>query len=321
MLIFLYGSDSYRLKQNLDKIINEYRKKHTSGLNFLLVDLAESAQEGLGRLDEFVKTSSFFDEKKFAVVKNGFEKSAGVLDLIERWGLAKDKDRIFAFVENGPKEELVKKDKKLFFTLAARPNISRSFDPLSGRQLEKWILERGKKLGLVLDRGVLMELVSYEGHDLWQLNLELEKIANFAMATGKSKISSEELKSLVIRPLNLNIFETVEAIGARDKGRAIVLLNRHLESGTDPYYLFSMVVYQFRNLLWVKSLQSEFLPNEAMAKKTGLHPFVVKKSAEQAKKFELSKLIKKFKELAEADRQIKDGIIEAPDFLYKFILS
>ena len=97
MIIFLYGKDSYWLKQNLDKIVGEYKKKY-SGLAFSVVDLAETDE--LAKLENAVKTVSFFDEKRLVVIKNSFGKAGTIAEFIKTWDLAGDKQRILVFVEN-----------------------------------------------------------------------------------------------------------------------------------------------------------------------------------------------------------------------------
>src|SRR3989344_6894387 len=71
--IFLYGSDGYRIKENVDTIVSAYNKKYKSGMSHYRFDL-----DGTNKFDNFagaVKSVSFFDEAKLVVVKNPF--SAG----------------------------------------------------------------------------------------------------------------------------------------------------------------------------------------------------------------------------------------------------
>ena len=78
MLIFLYGRDIYRSKENLDKIIAEFNRKYPSGLNFHSFDLSDPSRGSGQELDKFedaVKSLSFFDEKKLVLIKNSFEKN------------------------------------------------------------------------------------------------------------------------------------------------------------------------------------------------------------------------------------------------------
>jgi DNA polymerase-3 subunit delta len=336
MIIFLYGRDSYRLKQNLDKIAAEYRKKNT-GMAFSVLDFAPDAsvspRQQLGELTDLIRTVSFFDEKRLIILKNAFLAGKEIDDLIKEWGLGADKQRILVFAENSEEKELSKKDRKLFNLLSAKPNIAKSFELLAGKQLENWAKKEIESLGGKIEPLALKKLISYvvippakneppDPSSTWRLKQEIDKLANYCRGiNNKQAISAKEVDLLVAPKINLNIFETIDALANRDKGKTMALLNKHLQAGEDPHHLFSMIVYQFRNLLRVKDLLAEYTPTEGIIKKTGLHPFVVRKTIEQAKKFELEELKRKFTRLADYDIAIKNGGIDVADCLYQIALN
>ena len=151
MIVFLYGRDGYRLKQNLDRITTEYRKKNT-GMSFSVLDGGADCQDLLQRLEDLIKTVSFFDEKKLIVLKNVFLINKGVIELVKRWGVAGDKERVLVFIENSGKDELVKKDRGLFNLLSTKPNIVKSFEPLEGKRLENWAKEEIESFDVKINR-------------------------------------------------------------------------------------------------------------------------------------------------------------------------
>jgi len=159
MIIFLYGRDSYRLKQNLDKITAEYRKKNT-GISFSVLDFSSDLPGQLENLTDLVKTVSFFDEKRLIVLKNAFAAGEEVTRLIANWKLAADKERILVFAENSEEKELSKKNKVLFNLLSAKPNIVRTFEPLAGRRLEEWAEKEVESLGGKIEPAALRKLIS-----------------------------------------------------------------------------------------------------------------------------------------------------------------
>ena len=69
MLIFLYGQDSYRAREKLNKIIENYKKIHKSGLNLKFYD--GKSLDFQDFKDETQQTS-MFKEKKLAILKNVF---------------------------------------------------------------------------------------------------------------------------------------------------------------------------------------------------------------------------------------------------------
>ena len=82
-----------------------------------------------------------------------------------------------------------------------------------------------------------------------------------------------------------------------------------MEKGDNPLYLLSMINYQFKNLLIVKDLMGKQRPYYFIQKITRLHPFVVKKSYQQAGKFTFSELKKIYWKIFQADLDIKTGKI------------
>ena len=54
----------------------------------------------------------------------------------------------------------------------------------------------------------------------------------------------------------------VYSLSANRKKEALKLFHHHLDNGDDPFYLFSMFVYQFRNLLRIASLLEDGIFNE-----------------------------------------------------------
>jgi DNA polymerase III delta subunit len=350
----------------LDKIITEYRKKST-GLSFSVFDFGPTVENKtrlqLEKLADLIKTTSFFNEKRLIVLKGAFLVSKEVTNLVRSWGLVSDKERILVFVENLGKEELTKRDKNLFNLLSAKPSITKSFEPLTGRRLENWLIKEIKSLGGEIDPSAANKLTSYvlnsprnENQGLavtWRLKQEIEKLINYKLArdlwkqekpssfngneTKSNKegdqyskraisiegglINVEDVELMVGPSVNLNIFELVDAIADKNQRRALRVLYNHLESGVDPHYIFSMIVYQFRNLLKVKELVKNALPYTGIVKKTGLHPYVVKKAFEQCNRFSLEELKRLFNQLARLDIETKSGRIDIAEGLYQFIFS
>jgi DNA polymerase-3 subunit delta len=83
-----------------------------------------------------------------------------------------------------------------------------------------------------------------------------------------------------------------------------------------------MLVYQFRNLLRIASLQENGIFSEfEIAKQSKLHPYVVKKSMNQARNFGEKKLIAIHKKLGALDAKIKTGQADIKLSLDKFIVE
>lgn len=127
---------------------------------------------------------------------------------------------------------------------------------------------------------------------------------------GEAVISAQDIDFLVETKFTPNIFKTIDALAEKNKKTALRLLYQHLHSGADPLYLLTMFVYQWRNLLQIKDLITRRLPYYELAKKTGLHPFVVRKTYQQAQRFSFEELKNNYQDWQELDEKVKRGALD-----------
>lgn len=97
------------------------------------------------------------------------------------------------------------------------------------------------------------------------------------------------------------------------------MLHDHLEDGEDPFYLLSMYFYQFRNLVKVKPLAEKNMSPQDIATRLKMHPFVARKSLEQARNFSWGKLKSLYKNLCQIDFEAKTGKTDIQLALDKFV--
>jgi len=299
MIIFLYGEDTYRSKQKLDEIVQHYKKIHKSGLNLTYINAERDDFKNL--VDSF-KIVSMFSEKKLMILKNVFSAKnfqEGLLKEINKFKETKDIIVIF-------EEEKIDERNKLFKTLKKEAK-SQEFDLLKGAPLLNWIKNEFKKNNAKIDFGVEGIILNHIGNNLWQIQNEIKKLSDFK--AGKM-IKKEDIDLLVRPKVETDIFKTIDAIASKNKKQAFSFLHKHLENGDNILYLLSMIAFQFKNLLIIKDLIEKQKPYSVIAKKSGLHPFVVKKSYYLCNQFSFSELKKIYQKIFQADLDIKTGKIE-----------
>ncbi len=303
MIILLYGPDSYRSNQKLKDIIANYQAKHKSGLNLAQFDWAGDV---LSQLKDILSSFSMFAEKKLVVIKNACvglkDEQEKIIGLLEEKKTAKDDDVILVFFETGIPDK-----SELFKWLAKKVKMSECFEKLAGAKLSNWVKKKIENSGSKADSRVVEKLVAYVGPDLWQMTNEANKLVSFKV---DKLITEADVDLLVKSKYDPNIFATIDALANKNKGLAYKLMHQHLEQGENEIYILTMFVYQFRNLLQIKSLIDGGLSSDALAKKTGLHPFVIKKSWGMLKNFSLDVLKKIYERLLQLDIAIKRGRIE-----------
>src|SRR3989344_5592699 len=166
MIIFLYGSDSYRREQKAQELIAAYRAKHSGLQQF---DLAESDQ--FLKLKDFSATFSMFEPIKMAFVTNLSEvdKPDELLIPFLR-GAIPSKDFVLLISEADTPSAA-------FDFLLQKPIQSQEFAELEGQRLKFFIEQETKRRGYTLQEDVRRLLEAAYTGDSWGLVTELDKLA------------------------------------------------------------------------------------------------------------------------------------------------
>ncbi|MBI1866297.1 MAG: DNA polymerase III subunit delta [Candidatus Staskawiczbacteria bacterium] len=300
MIYFIYGQDSYRAKEKLQEIADQYKSVHKSGLNLVQIDAKENNFNDL--LDNF-KIISMFNEKKLIILKDIFLNQKFGEDFLREIKILKDSKNIVIVFEKNEVDQRT----KLFKALIKNAKCQ-EFNFLAGMDLKNWFKKESEKYKLKIDPVAEATLLSYAQNDLWQLVNEIKKLANFK----PDKLIKKEDIILQVKPKTENdIFKTIDAISQKDKKQALSFLHKHLDDGDNPLYLLSMITYQFRNLLIIKEMIDSGLPYAVIQRKSGLAPFVASKTYYLCSKFAFLELKKIYQKIFQADLSIKTGKVDA----------
>jgi DNA polymerase-3 subunit delta len=281
-------------------------------------DFSESG--AADRLVNFIQSFSMFAEKKLTVVENLFEamkpEQEKLLAYLQKGEIQKSQESFLVVFQELIGNEDNRKGAKyvlgdnqeLFRQLTGQGIQQEEFDRLAGAKLETWAKNEAARHGVVVEATAIKKLTFFTGPDLWRLANEIQKLVAFK---DRGVISEKDIEELVKPRLENDIFRTIDSLAAGRKKIALELLHRHLAEGESEIYLLTMLVYQFRNLLLVKSQIEKGVPFFDLSKKIKMHPFVMRKSFEQTKGFSFSALKKIYERLLTIDREIKSGRLEA----------
>ena len=315
MIIFLYGEDEFRSMEKLAGIKNKFLEKNKEGVSLSVFDFAEK-DWNIGEIIMNISSGGLFTSKKLAIIKNILagkkESSDDIFEKFLKNEAKKEKsDLILIFWESGK----TKKSSKLY-KLLKKITKCQEFELLEGAKLRNWVIGEFKKSDITINSAAVEKLVVFVGNDLNLLSREIEKLATYK---SKGEITGGDIDLLVKSKIDTDIFKTVDALARGDKKTALKLLHDHLEDGEDPFYLLSMYFYQFRNLVKVKPLAEKNISPHEIASKLKMHPFVARKSLEQARNFSWEKLKSLYNQLCEIDFESKTGKTDIALALDKFV--
>jgi len=246
---------------------------------------------------------SMFAEKKLVVLKNVFLNIKIQEEFLKEIKNIENINDIIVVYEDGAVDQRTKLFKS--FQKSAK---CQEFKYLSPALTKKWVEVEFSKNKAKINFDAQDLLLGFVGNNLWQMENEIKKLSNYKK---ESAVTKQDVENLIKPNIENDIFKTIDAMVSKDKKLAISLLHKHLDNGDNSLYLLSMIAYQFRNFLVIKQLIDSGAPYALIAQKSGLHPFVVKKSYYLCNQFELSRLKKIYQKIFQIDSDIKTGKVDA----------
>ncbi len=314
MVIFLYGSDRYRLLQNRDVVVQKFKDKH-GAISVQTVD--GGAGDAPMQLKAALSNNSFFNDIQLVIVRDIFadpDRASKMSDLLTQYDALHDKTRIVVAMHPGPKSAA--KQPELLKILMDKDNLVRDFEPLDETHFATWIKKEATDRGTPFAPGAARQFMMLVGSDSWRAINEIEKLSHYC----KGNITVEAVNQLVAADQEPEIFSFIDALGARDRNKALSLLYRELSLRQDPYYLLTMVIYQFRTMLMVHDAASRSKNANDIAEETGLKPFVIKKMLPVVARYSAEDLRRVYQALCGMELGAKQGTRDLQDSLYEFAL-
>ena len=179
------------------------------------------------------------------------------------------------------------------------------FHPPRATDLAGWIHRHAREKGMSLSSQAAHLLADSLGRNLWSLDRELEKLANYA--PGR-RIEEADVRTLVGPARDINVFTLVDAVVERRSSAALRLLRQLTGSGAEGGYILNLLIRQYRLLLLAQEWRREGASPQEVGQHLGIpSQFVLRKVLEQADLYPLPRLKAAYKRLLAADLAIKRG--------------
>ena len=304
MNIFLYGADTFRSRRQLRKMIEKFKMdRDPQGLNVVSLDCTKDED---GKIMEQVLATPFLAEKRMVVLEKLLtatgkgDLQAEILKRIEEKGL--DENNVYVFWQDVGKPK-TKAGKELLSRLL-KEKYAQEFEEIKGIKLSAWISAEVNDRGGKISKHAVDSLVQNVGGDMWLLNSLLDQLIAYK---NKDEIMIEDVNLFVEEKVDDNIFNLVDYAVSGQTKQVYKMIREQYRIGKDPHYVFAMILRQFRILIEIRDLyeREDNMSSDVMAKKLGLHPFVVKKSLPFVKKYNLDSLKKIYSKLLDLDIKFK----------------
>lgn len=143
-------------------------------------------------------------------------------------------------------------------------------------QLSSWAQNKARELGIEIAPDVTRYIIEYTGGDQWQLSNDIQKLS----LTGKP-VTVELVREVLIPNPTSSAFDLLDAALAGKRDQVNQLLEG-VRSHEDPYRFFGLLSNQIFGIIVIASAGNR--PADTIAKDSGLHPFVVRKTQPLARR-------------------------------------
>lgn len=306
MILFLYGKDNFRSRQQMNKMVAKFRAdRDPSQLNVIIGNIESGNPHAL---IEEIHAAPFLAEKRMVVIKGllaSKEKKLQEMILNELKAGTIPASTIVLFWEEAEEFKSTNLVKELF-SLLKEEKYAQRFDILSGARLSEFIEEQVQEKGAKMQREAVNYLSQNSKNDLWFVCSTLDELVAFC--DGR-EITLSDVKVFVPERFDDNIFNLVDAIVAGQGAKVFQMLEEQYKKGEDAMFVFSMLIRQFRILVLIRDVldRSGGRMPEGLAKEMGIHPFVLKKSTPYAQRYTTDELKRIYSSLLELDRKTKMG--------------
>lgn len=325
MYYVFHGDEEFRCSQAVAKLKAQIMSDGIGDLNIVVLD---GKKVGLGELIGACNTVPFLTDRRLVIVE-------GLLGRLEPRASSRAKkreksrspsaseleyaDKLAAYLPDlPPSTRLVFVERKRLSphnpilkqaTDSSEAYVREFKQPGSGA-LQDWIRRQARRKGADITGDAVRMLISFVGQNMRLLDQELEKLV--ALVNYSGTITGDDVKTLVHATHDPNIFSLVDALGLRDRQRAMLELQELLATGASDLYLLAMMTRQIRLILSVKDLVEEkgLAPDATRRELRISHRFILEKLLRQARWFSIEELEMIQRRMLGIDQAIKTGSIE-----------
>jgi len=215
---YIHGEDDFLVEEAVDSLVDAAIRQADRGFNYDVIDGNDADPRAILTL---ASTFPMMSERRVVVVRNADKLN--------------DPKALSSYLNNPSASTL------LIFSATdpdRRKSIHKALDAgattvelarLYTSQIPAWIQKRAAMQGLGIDEGAAALLAEFAGTDLREILNELEKLSVFA--GERKRLTIEDVQAVSGMTREINLFELHHAMGLREPGKAMEVLDRLLEGG------------------------------------------------------------------------------------------
>lgn len=321
--VYLFHGEEYYLIDDLIKRVKKaYIDDRFETLNYTVL---EGKDTSFDKLINACETLPFMSEKKIVIIKDFplFKNKNEIGEELDGFTGTQDKKRLTKYIEDlgnyiclifVEKVDSIRKNNFLYKAIKKAGDVV-ELKKLRGMDLDNWVQDRFKEHNRKISKSNLNYFIEHTSYlnskqekNLYDLENEILKIANY-ISDGE-EITKEKMDFLMIKPLEMNVFNLLNSISQKDGEKAIRLFNEMYISNEPVLFILHMIVRQLRNMLHIKALKMKGYMEGEINSKVGLSPYEYRKVLNQSNNFSIPQLERALFHCLEADKSIKTSSVD-----------
>ena len=280
------------------KTLNEHLKKKTFKNVYLLYG------------DEAYLRNQYRDRLKQAMISDGDTMN---LSCFEGKGI--DEKELTALADTVPffsdyrlifVESEVDKRNKLFKAVSAAGYAANLTMP-GDKQLILWLAGMVKKENKLIQEQTLQYFLQIVEHDMNGMRQEMEKLICYV--GQRQVIEKADVDAVCCVFVENKIFDMIRAVAEKNQRQAMQLYDDLVTLKEPPMRILYLIIKQFNTLYEIRDLAVQGYPASAIAEKTAVRDFIVKRNISLGRHFELSALRQAVEDGTELEEAVKTGRI------------
>ena len=265
MIQLLTGENNYEIRSRRTRAIADFREAHSDEA----VSVVDGASLTRDELPQLLLGANLFAPERLVVIDDANAVKDTWEKLIDYLGDVPDTTDVLLVAPTADKRT------KTYKWLQKTAKVITP-SKLDDTQLSEWLQTQAREKGISIDPGVARYIIDYSGGDQWQLSHDVEKLV-----LSDRMVTQELVRELLIPNPMSSAFELLDAAlnGRREQVNSLL---EGVRSHEDPYRFFGLLSNQIFAVIVVAHAGNR--PPETVASDSGLHPFVVRKTAPLARK-------------------------------------
>ncbi|MFH2012708.1 MAG: DNA polymerase III subunit delta [Pseudomonadota bacterium] len=307
---YLYGDETYLIDEALRNI---EERVISSGFKDFNYDIFYGSENVAPEIINAAQTIPALSQKRLIVVKDAGQLSAK--DIEQLTSYISDPSPFACLVFIGEKVNLRAK----FFVHLLECGVIAQLNHPKERELPYWIQKVAGRFNNKISKDAVALLIEVVGNNLQQLYNEIEKVSIFI--GEKRTIEVEDFEAVVTELKVESIFTLVDAVGNKDREKALNILIKILASGEDHLRILGMIIRQFRLIFITKELLQKGLKPTEIGNKLKINRYFLEGFLKQVDQFSFDELKGAFDKFLNTDLALKSSRISKRLILERLILD